>query len=350
MSEKDVIFTEAFLYEKYIKGTGVKSPVIIRDAYGMGEPDDGMIDAIAEVASQKEFERVIAVGGGSVIDIGKIMALKENRPVSDLFLKRREIEKEKKLVIVPTTCGTGSEMTNLSIAHIREKETKLGIADDGILADDAVLIPELVEGLPQKFFVCSAIDAMVHAAESYVSPKANDFTETFSLKAFEMILSGFGQLIRKGQGAKKKVAGEFLTASTMAGIAFGNAGVGAVHALAYPLGGNYHVAHGETNYQFFGEVFELYQREKASKKLEELSGLIENELGEVHCGKGSAFGQLNEMLMGLIPLKPLREYGMREEEVETFARSVMENQQRLLVNSPIKFTEEHAKAIYRKRY
>ncbi|MGI5850203.1 MAG: 4-hydroxybutyrate dehydrogenase [Christensenellales bacterium] len=352
LTAEDLIFTEIFIDKTFIAPLNLPCPVICRDSYGVGEPTDALMDKIIGDAQGMGVKRIIAVGGGTVIDIAKVMVLKNALPTAKLFQKQIPIEKEKQLVIIPTTCGTGSEMTNLSIAHIEEKGTKLGIGDDDMYADHAVLIPELVAGLPYKFFVFSAIDAMVHATESFLSPKANAFTEMYSLKAAEMILSGFGEMIKNGPDARKPLTGQFLTASCMAGIAFGNAGVGAVHALAYPLGGNYHVPHGETNYQFFTEVFNVYLAEKKDSKIDMLADAIAAQLEKIGIAstKTDVFQKLEGMLGQLLPLVSLREYGMKEEEIDIFAQSVMDNQQRLLVNSYIPFTLEHAKKIYRNRY
>lgn len=352
VSKDDLIFTEQFLFDTFMKQLNLPCSVLLRDPYGLGEPSDDMIDKISAEAKKYTYNRIIAVGGGSVIDIAKIFALKDNIPSVKLFSKEKPVIREKALVIVPTTCGTGSEMTNLCIAHIVSKETKMGLGDDVMYADHSVLIPQLVEGLPYKFYVFSAIDALVHAMESYLSPKANAFTESYSLTASEMILDGFVEMIKQGPESKKALAGGFITASCMAGIAFGNAGVGPVHALAYPLGGNYHVPHGETNYQFFTQVFNLYASEKPGKKLETLSNIIIAQLKKagIQCGVADAFTKLDEFLGKLLPLKSLKEYGMKEEEIDTFAESVIANQQRLLVNSYIPFTVEHARKIYRNRY
>ncbi len=111
----------------------------------------------------------------------------------------------------------------------------MGLGTDELFADHAVLIPELVKGLPYRFFVASSIDALIHAIESYVSPKANPYTEVFSVKAMELILKGYMQIIEKGEEYRKEIIEEFVIGSNYAGIAFGNTGVGAVHALSYPL-------------------------------------------------------------------------------------------------------------------
>lgn len=112
----------------------------------------------------------------------------------------------------------------------------MGLADDALLADDAVLIPELIRGLPYKFFVCSSIDALIHAVESYVSPKSNPYTQIFCRAAIESIIDVFKHIAAQGPEYRLERLREMLIASNYAGIAFGNTGVGAVHALSYPLG------------------------------------------------------------------------------------------------------------------
>ncbi len=348
----DLIFTEQFLYDTFIKELALPCKVLCRDAFGLGEPSDQMIDQIALAANKLDFKRLIAVGGGSIIDIAKILALKNNVPSAKIFLKETPIQREKTLIVVPTTCGTGSEMTNLSIANIVAKNTKLGIGDDIMCADHAVLIPQFVKGLPYKVFIYSAIDALVHAVESYVSPKANVFTKTLSIKAAQMFMHGFVDLLLKGKEIKSLLAGDFLTASCIAGIAFSNAGVGPVHALAYPLGGAYHVPHGETNAQFFAEVMNLYQDEKPGGRLNEIGEVIMAELrrGGISCTQEDVFEKMGDLLQRLQPNVRLHEYGMKLEEIEIFAQSVMDNQQRLLINSYVPFTKAHALKIYQNRY
>ena len=114
-------------------------------------------------------------------------------------------------------------------------------------AESAVLIPELLEGLPFGVFATSSIDALVHAVESSLSPKATAYTKLFGYKAIEMIIKGYQKVVKEGKEVLPGLMSDFLIASNYAGIAFGTAGCAAVHATSYPLGGKYHVAHGESN-------------------------------------------------------------------------------------------------------
>ncbi len=177
------------------------------------------------------------------------------------------LEKKRELVIVPTTCGTGSEVTNIAILNRTRIGTKLGLVSDNMYADSAVLIPELLKGLPFAVFATSSIDALVHAVESSLSPKATSLTKLFGYKAIEMIIRGYQTIAAEGKDARISLLEDFLVASNYAGIAFGTAGCAAVHAMSYPLGGKYHVAHGESNYAMFTGVLKNYMEIKTNGEI-----------------------------------------------------------------------------------
>ena len=253
LNDRDLVITNDFLYKPFMERLNLPCRFIMQEQYGLGEPSDEMMNRILNDVRGCDFDRVIAIGGGTVIDISKIFVLKDVANVTDAFERKIPIVKSKQLIILPTTCGTGSEVTNISIAEIKSKHTKMGLADDAIVADDAVLVAELVKGLPFKFYACSAIDALIHAVESYVSPKSNPYTQLYCKAAIEIILDVFRGIAEKGEAYRFERLDDMLMASNFAGIAFGNTGVGAVHALSYPLGGTYHVPHGEANYQLCWE-------------------------------------------------------------------------------------------------
>lgn len=179
--------------------------------------------------------------------------------IEDLYKKTIPFRKDRQLIIVPTTCGTGSEMTNLSVINMTNIETKIGLVSDDLHEDYAILIPELLKGLPFEFFLFSSIDAFIHEAGLYVSPGSNKYTELFSIKAIELILDGYQKLIVNGKDYRHIIIHNFLVASNFAGIAFGNTGVGAVHALSYTSGSKYNVLHGESTISFLLRFSELIQ-------------------------------------------------------------------------------------------
>lgn len=348
INQEDFILTNEFLYKPFMEKLNLKAQFLFCEKYGLGEPSDEMIDRITGDIKGKDIKRIIAVGGGTIIDICKILALKSAKNSIDLFEKKAPIVKEKELILIPTTCGTGSEVTNVSIAEIKSKHTKMGLAVDELYADYAVLIPELVKTLPYKFFVTSSVDALIHAVESYVSPKSNYFTELFSVKAMKLILNGYKAVIEKGEDYRTEIIEDFIIGSNYAGIAFGNTGVGAVHALSYPLGGVYHVPHGEANYQFFTEVFNTYYRLKPNGKIEQLNSILGDILGIKDIS--NVYSELSKLLDKLLSRKPLKEYGMKKNEIEEFTDSVIKGQQRLLVNNYVPFSREEILGIYERLF
>lgn len=347
IGENDLVLTHQFLYDPFMKELNLKADFLMQEKYGVGEPSDEMIDKILAEVVGKPYKRIIAIGGGTIIDIAKLLIFKDGTNALDMFEKKIDFIKDKELIIVPTTCGTGSEVTNISIAEIKSKQTKMGLAIDELFADVAVLIPELVKGLPYKFFVFSSIDALIHAIEAYVSPKSNDFTRLISMKATEMIVKGYLEIIEKGEDHRLEILENFVVGSNYAGIAFGNAGVGAVHALSYPLGGTYHVPHGEANYQFFTEVFKTYNRLDPNGRIKELNIF----LGELlNVEENKVYDALENILDQLLSKKPLKEYGMKEEEIEGFADGVLVTQQRLLANNYVPLSRDQIRDIYKNLY
>ena len=199
LNSDDLILSNAYIYEPYFGCMeNLNCHVIFQEKYGAGEPTDVMVDAILADAAKTRCKRVIAIGGGTVIDIAKVLAVSDGEGVDDLYDKAPDLEKKRELIIIPTTCGTGSEVTNISIMARTRIGTKLGLVSPAMYADYAVLIPQLLEGLPFKVFAASSIDALVHAVESALSPKATPYTKLFGYKAIEMIIRGYQTIAKKG--------------------------------------------------------------------------------------------------------------------------------------------------------
>lgn len=350
LSPEDLVIASPSIWNRYFQEAQAGQVILIRK-YGSGEPTDEMVEAISKDVT-KSYKRVVAIGGGTVIDAAKLFCLEKFMPVGDLFDHVFPAAKKVPLVIVPTTCGTGSEMTNISILEFKSRHTKFGLADDALYADDAVLVSQLLETLPFSVFAASSIDALVHSLESYLSPKATELSETLSFQAAKMILTAYKKIKEAGEEKKKEVieaeAGKVLTASAMAGIAFGNAGCGTVHAMSYPLGAVYHVPHGEANYAVFTGVFKTYMKYLPEGKIK----ILNEELAEIlDCEKADVYMKIEELLNeNILRKKSLKEYGLSRAELSEFAHSVIANQQRLLENSYIPMTEEQILSIYESLY
>lgn len=346
LKEGDLILTNEYIFNPYFGSLGLNVETIFQEQYGAGEPTDVMVDAIIEDAKKKGCKRIIAVGGGTIIDIAKVLAISDGESVDELY-DLPVTEKKHPLIIIPTTCGTGSEVTNISIINRTRLGVKMGLTGEALFADSAVLIPELLEGLPFPVFAASSIDALVHAVESSLSPKATPYTKLFGYKAIEMILTGFQKIAKDGREALKGLLEEFLIASNYAGLAFGTAGCAAVHALSYPLGGAYHVPHGESNYAMFTGVLKNYMEIRKDGEIEVLNSYMADLLG---CDAEVVYEKLEELLDQLLPKKSLHEYGVTEDELEIFTKSVMETQGRLMGNNFVPLDEQRVLKIYRELY
>jgi 4-hydroxybutyrate dehydrogenase len=345
IGKNDLVFISNRNYENFFKDHCNDAFVILRGNYGNGEPTDEMVEAIYQDIKDVPYNRVIAIGGGTIIDTAKLFALKTFSPVLDLFDKKIEAVQDKELILVPTTCGTGSEVTNISILELKARKTKLGLAVDALYPSQAILIPELLKDLPLKFFATSSIDALIHAVESYLSPKATAFSRMFSKEAIKMILTGYQEIVKHGEEARIPLLGQFMLASTYAGIAFGNAGVGAVHALSYPLSGKYHIAHGEANYAMFTEVFKMYQMLMPEGSIKELNQLISS---IIMCKPDDVYEEIEKLLDVILPKKPLHKYGTTVDDLKDFTENVMTKQGRLMANNYTALDEDVIYGIYQR--
>lgn len=347
LGKRDLIMTNEFIYTPFIKDLKLDCQFVFQEKFGTGEPSEEMLTEIFNALDPDTYDRVIAVGGGAIMDICKVLSLKRPTSVHDLYFKKFDVIPEKKLIAIPTTCGTGSEVTNISVAIVRDENgntTKLGLVSDDLIPSEVCLIPEMLKTLPYKPFASSAIDALIHAVESYLSPsRATMTSELYGVKAMEMILEGFRIIREGGPDTRFNYLDEYITASCYAGIAFLQAGCATVHAMSFPLGGTYHVPHGESNYALFGKVIEKYDAIDPNGKIADFKKIIARILGG---SEEEAITNLNGLLENILHLKALREYGFKEDDIEIFADSVLENQQRLVINSYVPLTKDLIKEIY----
>lgn len=344
INKNDIIFTNKAIYETYFKN--VKAKVFLYNDYGDGEPSDILVEKLYEDIKNYPYNRVIAVGGGAIIDVAKLLVLENISPVGDLYDGKLEIKKKAELIVLPTTCGTGSEVTMISILALTKKNTKMGLSNPALYPDKAVLIPELLSTLPYKVFATSSIDALIHAFESFTSPNATTYSRLFSKEAIKIILNAYKDIVKDKDKVKDHIK-ELLVASNYAGIAFSNAGCALVHAMSYPLGAKYHVAHGESNYVFFTTVYKVYNSIDPNGIIKELNSYISEILG---CTKENCYMALDNLLEGIIPLKKMHEYGVKEEDIIDFTNIVEFKQTRLTKNNYVKVDSKKISEIYKMVY
>lgn len=342
MEENDLLVTNRPIYEQ-IKEFNIKSRVLFQEDFGLGEPSDQMMNSIIHEMKGFAYNRVFAMGGGTVIDVAKVLALTGVEDLLDALYGKVPLVKGHKLLVLPTTCGTGSEVTNIAIFEDTGAHVKKGIVGAAVCPDEAILVPELLKKLPYKFFAFSSIDALIHAIESYLAPTSNIITEMFAAQAIRDILNAYQDIAKSGPESLKKNMAQVLMASTFAGIAFGNTGVGVVHAMSYPLGGKYHVPHGEANYAFLDVVLKKYASVFPDGKITVVQSMITESLGSG--ASEDPFTSLNSLLNQIMPLKRIREYGVKESELQGFTQSALA-QERLMKNNYVSLNADDIFAMY----
>lgn len=211
------------------------------------EPDVGQVNAILEAARRQEAQLVVGIGGGSAMDVAKIVAVLLNNDVSlrDLLNKAPIARRGVPTLMVPTTAGTGSETTPNSIVLVPEEELKVGIVSPKLMPDCVILDPEMTVGLPPAITASTGMDALCHAIECYTSKKGNPFSELLAMKAIALISRSIRKAFANGQDLEARH--DMLLAAMYGGMCIATSSTTAVHALAYPLGGKYRIAHGISN-------------------------------------------------------------------------------------------------------
>lgn len=347
LTERDLIFTSERTWKQFIQPLNLPCRCLLRERGGSEPTDDEvMMLLLAREALHASItggiSRIIAIGGGSVLDIGKVLAVAPHgtHDVNTLYADMANLTRQHELIALPTTCGTGSEVTNISVIFRTALGTKHGLVGDALYPVHAVLVPQLMEGLPWSVFASSAIDALIHATESFLSPLATEKTLAQSREAISGILQGFTQ-VAENHDVLPSLHGRFLHCSTVAGLAFGAAGCGPVHALSFAIGGKYHVPHGESCYQYFLPVLRYYKANRPEgERLLELEEMLCTVLQSA-----DGLAALEALLERILPRKPMSAYGAVEADVAAFARSTIDNQQRLLARAYVPVDYEAALAI-----
>ncbi|WP_276358362.1 iron-containing alcohol dehydrogenase [Cohnella caldifontis] len=212
------------------------------------EPTLAVGEELVGYTRDGRFDLIIGIGGGSAMDLAKLAAvLAENTgPVADylnLTGTKKPLRKGLPKILIPTTSGTGSEVTNIAVLSLAN--TKDVVTHDYLMADAAIVDPQLTLSVPPRVTAATGLDALTHAIEAYVSANANPFTDGLALQAIRLIGGALRNAVNNGQDRQARI--DLSYGSNMAGIAFFHAGVAGVHALAYPLGGRFHLSHGESN-------------------------------------------------------------------------------------------------------
>jgi len=315
--------------------------------HAIPEPPMASLAELIDLVRNRELDLVIGFGGGSALDVAKMTAALAGNEgsVADYVGIDQIPHKGLPIFAVPTTAGTGSEVTAIAIFSNEEKNVKQGVVSPHIMPDAAFVDPLLTATCPPGVTSAAGMDALIHNIEAYISVNATPITDALALQGIELI----GRSLRTAvfDGGNLDARADVALGALLGGMAFANAGVGAVHALSYPLGGRFHVAHGTSNTVMLPWVMEFnlpatlprFARVAAAMG-ERLEGLSLHEAAE----KGLAAMRLIACDIGAPQY--LSDVNVPAEAIEEMADGAM-GQTRLLSNNPRKLTKEEVLAIYR---
>ncbi|TYG34723.1 iron-containing alcohol dehydrogenase [Lonepinella koalarum] len=314
------------------------------------EPPISAVNEIFEQSVKCNAEAVIGLGGGSAMDTAKLVALMLNN--KDIALTevtsgaKKFVHRSLPTLMIPTTSGTGSEATQNSIVLDTERELKIGVVDEKLVASAVILDAELTLSLPKHITANTGIDALCHAIECYISKKSSPFSEMFALKAVELITKNIRTAFNHGTDIQARE--NMLLGSFLGGACIATSSTVAVHALSYPLGGKYHIPHGLSNAILLPDVMKfnlpvceekfanvafamgldvqgLTLRQAAEKMIDELYALIRDL--DIHCD--------------------LNAVGINEDVLDELSEAAL-SVKRLLDNNPKPMNKDDIKTIYRK--
>ena len=315
------------------------------------DPSLSTLERAIEIGKKNNCSGVIGFGGGSSMDVAKLSALimGSKESLDTAWGVNLACGPRVPLVLVPTTAGTGSEVTPVSIITIGQNE-KRGVSSPIILPDLAILDPTLTIGLPKKITAATGVDAMVHAIEAYssINKNNNSISQMYALEALKLLEKSIERAVLDGKDLTAR--SDMLKGSMLAGVAFANSPVAAVHALAYPIGGIFKIPHGLSNALILPYVLRYNQSDaRASKAYADLCDHIWPSKGSKRGNqfKSSLFIDKLENLSSRLGLETrLRDVGIPQESCQKLAEESMK-QTRLLVNNPRAIEKKDAFDIYK---
>ena len=333
------------LTDPYQRAISTGREVIVFDAVE-ADPSKETLLAATATGRSAGVTSVVGFGGGSPMDVAKLTAylLGSGDQLDDIWGVGLATSQRLPLVLVPTTAGTGSEATPISVITC-EGGVKLAVNSAPLIADWAVLDATLTLGLPKRVTAATGIDAIVHAVEAYTSARLkNPLSDALAREALRLLSSNLLAAIEQPRNLDARSA--MLLGAHLAGLAFSNAPVAGVHALAYPLGGLHHLPHGLTNALMLRHVLG-HNLEAARDHYAELAEIIDPECA----GQGSQLRsallieRLDRLAQDSGLALRLRDHGIAFDEAAVLAREAMK-QTRLLVNNPCEISESDAQRLY----
>ncbi len=332
------------LPEEAVKASGVEY-YVLNDL--PPEPSYMAVQKLVDQFKHSGADFIVACGGGSVLDAAKLASVlvTDAYGVKELLDNPGMAKKCVPIILIPTTAGTGAEVTPNAIVAVPEKELKVGIVNENMIADYVILDARMIKNLPRSIAAATGVDAMAHCIECFTSKKANPFSDLYALEGMDLILNNIEKACDDPNAMEEK--NRMQIAAYYGGLAITASGTTAVHALSYPLGGKYHIAHGVSNAILLVPVMkfnEPYCRERLAMVYDRC------------CHDGSALQTLEEKSAWVIRRMDeivrrleiptsLKTFGVPEEDLEGLVAAGMQVQ-RLLVNNMRPVTAEDARNLY----
>ncbi|MGX7100435.1 iron-containing alcohol dehydrogenase [Globicatella sanguinis] len=311
------------------------------------EPTYHEAQAIIDEFKDEQTDLIIALGGGSVMDVAKLASIlvTDEYSVKDLLDDPLLANKQVKSLMIPTTAGTGAEATPNAIVGVPEKDLKIGIVNPEMIADYVILDGRMIKNLPKPIAAATGVDALCHAIECFTSAKANPISNTFALEALDLIMNNIIEacLNPEALDAKQKM----LLGSFYAGVAITASGTTGVHALSYPLGGKYHIAHGVSNAMLLVPVFKYNEPAIQELLAEAYDRVVKDGNRDLSATDKSRYmiEQLEMIVNKLEIPTSLKKFNVPKEDLEGLVAAGMEVT-RLLVNNRREITPDVAREIY----
>ncbi len=341
---------EAGLLEKVLDP--LKNEKINFEVFDQVEPEpplENLMEAFRKAKSCK-VDLFIALGGGSAMDMTKVVSamMVQEADVRDLFGVEKVTKPGLPTIMVPTTSGTGSEVTRMAVFTDKAENLKKVVSSHALTASVAIVDPMLTVTMPPKVTASTGIDAFIHAVESYVAINASPITDPIALEATRLIAENLGPAVANGQDLRARY--NMSLGSLMAGITLNNAGVGAVHALAYPVGAGYHVPHGVANVVTFAPTMDYISIANIPKFVNLAKAMGEPVEG-ISSREAAARGikAMNDLAERVgLPCR-LRDIGATPDKIPSMAMAAFK-EKRLLGNTPRQLTEEDLRKIFENSY
>lgn len=352
-SQKVVVFSDEGIkatglldiLTKQLDETGVQYHVF---ADCKPEPSYLQVEAVVDMVQGQECDLIIGLGGGSVMDAAKLASVLKGAPytIKDLLNDPTQAEKKVKTVMIPTTCGTGSEATCNAIVAIPEEKSKKGIVNDNMIPDYVILDAQMIAKLPKAIVAATGVDALAHVVECFTSKKATPFSDCYALEGAKLIFANIREAYNNPDNMDAK--NKMLIGAYYGGIAITGSGTTAVHALSYPLGGKFHIAHGVSNAILFAHVMK-FNKDACAERLAVLCDAINPAYAEKTVEEKADYviDQIADIVKVTNIPTDLTQYGVTMDDLD-FLVTAGSQQQRLLVNNMKELSLDDIRNIYLK--